>query len=535
MKYLHVMIPVLFFSLNNLFSQQDDKQKEMPKLDIPEITIVGKKAVVLPFARKGEVLTIDYYEAQDADTSILGERIRVPVTAGRFAQYKESEQPWRAYVEGAAGNYSTLNFFGTAGYSDISWEASIRGGFATTNGHKKNAEASRFLIGGDWSSNIYTDNNFLKSFRVAANTEFWGDKFGIFGFKDYSIERTRRLFSINTQIISSEFKPVAFNVGIGLASLNVSDNANESSLFSPSVNASAAADLATVSLRTRFSFETSSLDYQIPVESPSLLNFSTTAQFKFSENLSALAGLKYVYGANSDGGDQKIFYPIAILRWEALANLTFSAWFEPDVSSASYIKRSLENPYLIRQMVLRNEFKPVRFGLSTKYSQGVFAGDGQISFADADDSQFPFVQDGLVNLGYADTRQIKFEFNSSMIIQQNAKIFLNGIVQSVNERSTNVRLPMIPNFQFNIRGEMSLNIPMKVWLSSDYFSSRKIERASSDELPGYFLLNAGTSSNVFKSTVLSFEVENILNTKYDWWYGYEAPGIRLRLKLQYSL
>lgn len=535
MKYMNILSIGLLFYLGNLFSQQEDKPKEMPKLDIPEITIVGKKAVVLPFARKGEMLNIDYFEAKAADTSILGERIRVPVTAGKFAQYKESVQPWRAYVEGSAGNYSTLNLFGTAGYSDISWEASIRGGFGTTNGHTKNADVSQFLVGGDWSSNIYTDNNFLKSFRVAAKTDFSGDKFGIFGFKDYSIERTRRLFNFNTQIISSEFKPVSFNLGLGLASLNISDNGNEASIFSPSVNASAAAELASVGLLTRFSYETTSLDYEIPVESPALLNFSTTAQYKFSENFSVIGGLKYVFGDNSDGGDQRFLFPVAILRWDAFTNFSLSAWLEPDVSSASYIKRSTENPYLIRQMVLRNEFKPIHFGISTKYSRGIFTSDAKISYAQADDSPFPLVNKGLVYLGYADTRQLKFEFNSSMIIQQNARIFLNGIVQSINERSTNVRLPMIPGLQLNSRGEMNLDIPMKVWLSTDYFSSRKIERVSSDELPGYFLFNAGASSNVFKSTVVSFDVENIFNTSYDWWYGYEAPGIRIRLKLEYSL
>lgn len=535
MKYLNILLIILFFNISYLFSQQEDKPKEMPKLDIPEITIVGKKAVVLPFARKGEMLTIDYFEAKPADTSILGERIRVPVTAGKFAQYKVSVQPWRAYIEGAAGNYSTLNLFGTAGYSDVSWEASIRGGFGTTNGHTKNADVTQFLAGGDWSSNVYTDNNFLKSFRVAAKTDFSGDKFSIFGFKNYSIERTRRLFNFNTQIISSEFKPVSFNFGLGLASLTINDNGNEASVFSPSVNASATADLASVGLLTRFSYETTSLDYQIPVESPALLNFSTTAQYKFSENFSAIGGLKYVYGANSDRGEQKFLFPVAILRWDAFTNFSLSAWLEPDVSPASYIKRSVENPYLIRQMVLRNEFKPIHFGVSTKYSYGIFTSDATISFTEADDTQFPFVQDGLVNLEYTDTRQIIFKFNNSMMIQQNAKIFLNGIVQSIDERATNVRLPMIPGLQLTSRGEMNLNIPMKIWLSADYFSSRKIEKESSDELPGYFLLNAGASSNVLKSTVLSFDVENILNTSYDWWYGYEAPGIRLRLKLQYSL
>ena len=39
----------------------------------PEITIVGKKAITLPFARKGEIYDVNIYQAPPPDTLLLGE------------------------------------------------------------------------------------------------------------------------------------------------------------------------------------------------------------------------------------------------------------------------------------------------------------------------------------------------------------------------------------------------------------------------------------------------------------------------------
>ena len=79
----------------------------LPRLEIPEITIVGKKAITLPFARKGEIYDVNVYEAPPPDTGLLGGRESVPLPRGTLSRYEEHQVPWRASVEGSFGSFST--------------------------------------------------------------------------------------------------------------------------------------------------------------------------------------------------------------------------------------------------------------------------------------------------------------------------------------------------------------------------------------------------------------------------------------------
>ena len=61
-------------------SQSNDTLRQsMPKLEIPEITIIGKKAITLPFARKGEIFDVDIYKAPPPDSSLVGRNPLLPL------------------------------------------------------------------------------------------------------------------------------------------------------------------------------------------------------------------------------------------------------------------------------------------------------------------------------------------------------------------------------------------------------------------------------------------------------------------------
>ena len=59
------------------------QRRDMPRLEIPEITIVGKKAITLPFARKGELFDVPIYDAPPPDSSLLLERPPVMMPPAR--------------------------------------------------------------------------------------------------------------------------------------------------------------------------------------------------------------------------------------------------------------------------------------------------------------------------------------------------------------------------------------------------------------------------------------------------------------------
>ncbi|HLF15078.1 MAG TPA: hypothetical protein VI932_09350, partial [Bacteroidota bacterium] len=63
-------------------------RKDLPRLEIPEITIVGKKAITLPFARKGELYDVPLYEAPPPDSGLLTDRPPVDLPPGSLPRYE---------------------------------------------------------------------------------------------------------------------------------------------------------------------------------------------------------------------------------------------------------------------------------------------------------------------------------------------------------------------------------------------------------------------------------------------------------------
>ena len=93
----------------------------MPRLEIPEITIVGKKAITLPFARKGEIYDIDIYEVSPPDTSILESRPAMSFPIGSLPRYEEPLIPWHVSAEGSFGSFSTGHLRAYVDYKGKRW------------------------------------------------------------------------------------------------------------------------------------------------------------------------------------------------------------------------------------------------------------------------------------------------------------------------------------------------------------------------------------------------------------------------------
>ena len=61
--YVFIVFLMMCGSALSQEQPQEKKPEEPPSLEIPEITIIGKKAITLPFARKGELYDVNIYEA----------------------------------------------------------------------------------------------------------------------------------------------------------------------------------------------------------------------------------------------------------------------------------------------------------------------------------------------------------------------------------------------------------------------------------------------------------------------------------------
>src|SRR5207247_800198 len=98
-----------------------DTTGALPRLEIPEITIVGKKAIALPFARKGEIFDVHLYEPPAPDTSLIGDRQTLSIPIGSLPRDEEHQQPWRASLEGSLGSFSTGKLLAYVDYATQRW------------------------------------------------------------------------------------------------------------------------------------------------------------------------------------------------------------------------------------------------------------------------------------------------------------------------------------------------------------------------------------------------------------------------------
>src|SRR5438046_7623750 len=94
----------------------------MPRLEIPEITIVGKKAITLPFARKGEIFDINIFDAAPPDSSFMIARPNLPLPLGEYNRLQERISSWHASAGGSFGSYGTLNLNGFLGITHNTWD-----------------------------------------------------------------------------------------------------------------------------------------------------------------------------------------------------------------------------------------------------------------------------------------------------------------------------------------------------------------------------------------------------------------------------
>lgn len=517
---------------------QEGEKKEMPRLDIPEITIVGKKAITLPFARKGEVLDIELFEAPAPDSSLLERRPYSSFAAGTLPRFRETMHPWRAYAEAGIGSFSTLSLNGAVSYSELEWGATAHAGFAATQGHVDRAKGSSLNLGVDGSAIVATDNDFLGRFRATGNLGFAAEEYGMFGIPD-TADRTRRSLDLTAHVTSAEERGVGLSFGLGVHTLSIEDegagNPGKASAVSPVLSTSVSADVEAVRIVSMFRYESSSLAYGAPTEAPTLLDLSSTAQWKISEYVSAVLGAKYVHGTHSDGGSGTLFSPIAVVRWEPMSNISLSIWWEPEVRVASFANHSREIPYLIREPLLRHERKPIYGGVTAAYIGGMTSVEIRGSYAETRETPLALADSGVIQLGYAPTRQVKLDVSGSLRVSDQTRVYLGSIIQHARENGSSVQLPMTPSVELHARGEFSLPIPIKIWSSLNYVGSRNIDIAGTKSLSSYLLLNAGATSAIIPWALLSLDVENVLGKTYQWWSGYTAPGTRLTFRMQFTM
>jgi hypothetical protein len=511
----------------------------LPNLEIPEITIVGKKAITLPWARKGEIYDVTLYEAPPPDTSLLGDHRSIVLPRGALSRYEEHQMPWRASLEGSFGSFSTGGLKAYADYKTQQWGFYGNGAYRTTQGHTDNSSGTTTALDLGAHSLLSTDNDLLRGLRVSGGIGFRHDSYGMFGIPAGSPRRTRSNESFEAAIGSVNRQGNVLDLSLDTKVWNVTDvktgSDSDVSVVSPDLRGSFRTDIQDVSLSAGISYNGSSLNYHRTVNSPSVLGVSAGAGWKFAEQWFIRAGVIYQNGSGSNGSSTTLVAPTAILQWEASQDREWIFWFQPELHLSTYDEHIRDNPYLVREFDLQPEKRPVRLGTSLSYRDEDVSLRLSGSFTHSTDKDITLSDSGRITLAYVDADQFVAEASGTVTPTSATRIKFSGTLQPGHETGTSVQLPMVPIIKALGRGEIDPIGSLTVWSSVEYWSRRNVDRDGNKTLGDVFLMGCGVSTRAIPRTVISFEIANLFNTGYEWWSGYSAPGRQLTLDAKINL
>jgi outer membrane receptor protein involved in Fe transport len=504
-------------------------RKELPRLEIPEITIVGKKAITLPFARKGEIYDVPLYEAPPPDTGLLTDRPEIELPPGSLPRYEQREQPWRVSAEASAGRFGTLGFLGYVDYHTQRWNLSTTGGYRRTDGHASNTGGDEYHLGGRYSALVTTDNDLLRNFRLNGDLEFRHDAFGMPGILPAGTERGRDNYTVGAGFSSVKRDGLVMDFSVAADILSVNDEWGGAdsgvTVTSPAIDASVAGDMGTFRLITGFGYESSSLDYPGGASSPSLWTLAGALQWSPSDGFFLRAGGEYSGGSGTDDVSRSRLSPRAELEWRIDAGRKVNLWARPGMTLATYSALAAKVPYLAREIAMIPEARTIDAGGSVWYNSGMLTLELSGEYSRSDNRPVLVTDSGRIRTEFAPTWESRIGVEGTLRPGPAFRVRFNGAFRPSRERGGDSQLPMTPiadaggHLEFDLTGWWTLNAAARYW------SKQNVDRAGSRSIGSAVVLDAGASTTLIPRVLLSGGVRNLLDKQYEWWSGYPARGL----------
>ncbi len=518
-------------------------RKDLPQLEIPEITIVGKKAITLPFARKGEIFDVPGYEAPPPDSSLLTDRPAVDLPqGGSLPRYEAREMPWRVSAEGSAGSYGAFGALGYVDYHTQRWNLSTVGGYRRTDGHVANSAGDEFRLGGRYTSLVSTDNEILRNFRVNADLDFLHDAFGMPGLSvlfPAGVERDRERYSFGAGIASLRREGLVMDLSVAANVLSVNDAAGgiDSAITatSPVLDATVVGDIGDQRLITGFRYVSSSLDYQTSVSSPSLYTLLAALQWRLSPGFFLKAGGEYSGGSGTDDVTRSNLSPLAELEWDIDAGRKVNLWFRSGMTLTLYSDLAAKVPYLDREIAMIPERKSFDIGGSIWYNSGMLTVELTGGYSQSDNRPLLIADSGRIRTEFAGTWQSLLGVEGSLRPGPGFRVRFNGTLRPSRERDGGSQLPMTPIGDAGAQAEYDLTEWWTLSAAARYWSQQNVDRAGSAWIGGAFVLDAGVSTTLVSRLLLSAGVRNLLDEEYQWWSGYPALGIDVYVTAKFRI
>ena len=514
----------------------------MPPLEIPDVTVTVHRVVVLPSLRKGEVTDTTLYQLPERDSMLFGRRISgLAGSGGILPAYRELRSRVAVAAEASLGSYLSPRAGFRGEYVDSSFDVAGMIDYRGTQGHVPAAAASSLQIGVQ-GSGVLVGNALMPRMRASASVDRLGGSYTLYGDSALPYDRTRRMWNGSFSLESEEFDAIRYAFHLRLAATEVADALDSLggsaqattpelgfSLRSP-ISHAADADYD-ISLDLRYL--TTSIDYGTPARTPS--TFSGTASLSAEQSRVVITlGAVYGTGSFSDSGSSSLLLPRVSLRYHLQPMVDLYAAYLPEFNAPSYAAAILRTPWLQREITLRPESVPVDLRIGAHYQESLFDADANLYYRSTDNSPIVVADTlpGVLHIAYFDSRVVGAE--GTLQVNATGRLALTAAlrVESATDRSSGAALAMHPALQLVARGAYRISDALRSWATLRYTTAQQT-RAPSSTLPertigSSLLLGIGGSYAITPAFELTAEVSNLLDTRYQLWDNYSAPGLEVR-------
>jgi hypothetical protein len=516
---------------------------QLPTLEIESVTVIGRRVVVLPTARKGEVADSTIYDLPPNDSLLHGARLsNLGGTGGVLPGYRELEAPARMAIEGSIGSYFSPRARAHAELIRRGFDLSGTVDYRGTAGHIDSAEASSLLLAATGSLVIEGDA-FVPRQRLTAEVERIGDGYFLYGNPVTPYDRSRNALRVGIGIQSEEDRSMNYAFDLNLARTVVEDRLGDSSATASALSPQAAFRLGGIrlieplELLFRASYITTSLEYGTSTRSPSHSSISLDGRYDLSPKLSLRGGIIYQAAGSSDSGTTSatMLMPRVAVRYDLDSALSLNAAFTPEVRIPSYRDRIMESPYVDRRIVLRPEKVPLDFTVGARYLvEGITLDAGL--FMEQKENTAAVVVDADSSLSYRYFDVSAQGVKASALIERipGITLLLEGRFGSATESESDRTLPL--HSVIDLRGNAHYALSSAIDLSANlrFRSSRPVvtgdtlTAAATRELPAYLLLDLGASYALLPNLDIVAAVTNVTSAAWEIFPGYSAPGLEVR-------
>ncbi len=536
-RILHILL--LLIGTTPLLAQGGG---DLPPLEIETVTVIGRRVVVLPKAKKGEVLDTTLYTLPPGDTLLFGERIsNLGGTGGPLPEYGEFTSPLKLDAEASLGSFLSPRAIVRAEYIRPTFDVTGILDYRGTAGHTDSAEASSLLIGAQISKAFGDENLPLNRFRVSGGFERIGDSYYLYGNTVSPFDRSRAVTRFNIGLRSEEDLPVEFSFDLGLTSTSVEDRdvdtIRDVSATTPAFSADMAGVISDSTLRARLGldFITTSLNYSFATLTPAYLSVRGDLEWQPAPRVFLTGGLIYASGENSDSGSASLILPRLSARYELSPSLAVFAWYAPELRAPSYRDRILHAPYVNREVVLHPERVPVLVAAGTRISLPAMTVEVRGRYEKGEGTPVVVATaPGDLSYAYVNSTTAGIEGNIRMEITRAIAITGDAIFRSATVDSTSDELPMTPAVDVRGRLGFAFTPEIDIFGSLTFQSTQRTVLGSgllpddAQRIPARFLLGGGGSYRILPNLQAFAEITNLLNYSYDLWQNYSAPGFEVR-------